>query len=91
MAQQKVVVEIFGQNLNLRSTADPQYAASLAEYVDGQIRRVSRQSNDPLKVVLLASMNIANDLFQERKNQEESNEALSKKADLLLEMVDRAV
>ena len=36
------------------------------DYVDKQIMKVSRQSNDPLKVVLLASMNIANDFFSEQ-------------------------
>ena len=54
--------------MNLKSDADPEYAQKLADYVDKQIMKVSRQSNDPLKVVLLASMNIANDFFSEQKN-----------------------
>ncbi len=91
MDPKKVVVEIFGQQLNLKSSASPEYAAELAEYVDGQIRKVSRQSNDPLKVVLLASMNIANELFEERKIQRETAEALAQRADSLLEKLERAV
>lgn len=88
--ENKLVVEIFGQALNLKSAANPEYTSQLAEYVDSQIHKVSRQSNDPIKVVLLASMNIANELFEEKKAKEESEEVLSQRADSLLEMVRRA-
>lgn len=88
--ENKLVVEIFGQSLNLKSAANPEYTSQLAEYVDSQIHKVSRQSNDPIKVVLLASMNIANELFEEKKAKEESEEALSQRADSLLEMMRRA-
>ena len=85
-----ISVEIFGQQLHLKSAADPSYTAQLAEYVDGQIRKVSRQSNDPLKVVLLASMNIANELHEERKKQEEADDMLSRRADSLLQRIERS-
>lgn len=85
-----ISVEIFGQQLHLKSAADPAYTAQLAEYVDSQIRKVSRQSNDPLKVVLLASMNIANELHEERKKQEESAEILERRADSLLQKIERS-
>ena len=91
MSQQKLSVEIYGQQLNLKSAADSQYTSELAEFVDGHIRKVSGQSNDPLKVALLASMNIANELFEERKSQQESQDAISQRADSLQEMLDRAV
>ncbi len=88
--ENKLMVEIFGQSLNLRSSANAEYTLQLAEYVDSQIHKVSRQSNDPIKVVLLASMNIANELFEEKRAKEKSEEALSQRADSLLEMVKRA-
>ncbi len=83
-------VRIFGQSLHLRSSANSEYTSRLAEYVDSQIHKVSRQSNDPLKVALLASMNIASELFEEKKTKEKSEEVLSRRADSLLEMVRRA-
>lgn len=86
----KLMVEIFGHSLNLKSSANAEYTLELAEYVDSEIRKVSRQSNDPIKVVLLASMNIANELFEEREAKEKSEEALSRRADSLLEMVKRS-
>ena len=88
--ENKFVVEIFGHSLNLRSSADTEYTSELADFVDAEIRKVSRQSNDPIKVVLLASMNIANELFEERKTKERSEEDLSRRADSLLEMVRKA-
>ena len=91
MAQQKIVVEIFGQHLNLRSAADLTYASELAEFVDEQVHKVASQSNDPLKVVLLASMNIANELFQERKSSQENIDAVSDRADSLIEMLERSL
>lgn len=91
MAPQKIMVEIFGQQLNLKSAADSGYASELAQYVDEQIHRVASQSNDPLKVALLASMNIANELFQERKSRQENLDAVSERADSLLEMLERSL
>ena len=91
MNQQKLVVEIFGQQLTLKSEADLEYATRLASYVDEQIRKVSRQSNDPIKVVLLASMNIANELFEEQDSKAERANALAQKADSLIAMVQKAI
>jgi len=91
MSEKKLTLKIFGQVLNLKSDADSEYAKKLADYVDKQIMKVSRQSNDPLKVVLLASMNIANDFFSEQKNLIDNNEAISVKADKLIELIKEAV
>ncbi len=91
MNQQKLVVEIFGQQLTLKSEADPEYATRLASYVDEQIRKVSRQSNDPIKVVLLASMNIANELIEEQDSKAARALALARKADSLIAMVQKAI
>ena len=91
MNEQKLVVEIFGQQLTLKSEAELEYATRLAAYVDEQIRKVSRQSNDPIKVVLLASMNIANELFEEQDSKAESTSALAQKADSLIDMVQKAI
>ncbi len=85
----KFVVEIFGHTLSLRSSANPEYTSRLAEYVDGEIHKVSRQSNDPMKVVLLASMNIANELFEMKKDGRKNEQILSQRADSLLRMVER--
>jgi cell division protein ZapA len=87
---EKFIVEIFGQQLNLKSSANLQYAQDLVQFVDDQIRKVANQSNDPLKVALLASMNIANELFEERRVQQESADVIAQRADSLIEMLEKS-
>jgi cell division protein ZapA len=87
---EKFIVEIFGQQLNLKSSANLQYAQDLVQFVDDQIRKVANQSNDPLKVALLASMNIANELFEERRVQQESADVIAQRADSLIEMLKKS-
>ena len=40
MSEKKLTLKIFGQVLNLKSDADPEYAQKLADYVDKQIMKV---------------------------------------------------
>ena len=87
---EKFIVEIFGQQLNLKSSANLEYAQDLVQFVDDQIRKVANQSNDPLKVALLASMNIANELFEERRVQQESADVIAQRADSLIEMLKKS-
>jgi len=87
---EKFIVEIFGQQLNLKSSANLQYAQDLVQFVDDQIRKVANQSNDPLKVALLASMNIANELFEERRVQQESADVIAQRAGSLIEMLKKS-
>lgn len=58
-----VQVEIFGQPYRLRADEDPEYVQRLAEYVDGRMREVARQTSavDSLKVAVLTALNIADD------------------------------
>ncbi|MFQ6111668.1 MAG: cell division protein ZapA [Nitrospinota bacterium] len=83
-----IKVNIFGQDLTLKSEAQEEYAHKLASYVDGQMRRVSSQSTDPLKVAILAAMNIANDLFQREREEAEREQQARRKAEDLIQMLE---
>jgi cell division protein ZapA len=69
---QSISVEIYDQVYNLRGT-DPAYIKHLARLVDAKMRAVSEQGGtvDSLRVAVLASLNIADDLVcaRERYNQ----------------------
>jgi cell division protein ZapA len=67
-----VQVQILGQQLPLRTEADPKYAIELAEYVDGKMREVTKMLPvaSVSKVAILASLNIADELFKERANKQ---------------------
>jgi cell division protein ZapA len=63
-----VNVEIHGQRYAVRSELEPQYVGELASYVDDKMRQAARElaSADPLRVAVVAALNIADDLFNAR-------------------------
>jgi cell division protein ZapA len=66
---QTISVEIYDQVYNLRGT-DPTYIQHLARLVDAKMRAVSAQGGtvDSLRVAVLASLNIADDLICAREH-----------------------
>jgi cell division protein ZapA len=61
-------VEIHGQRYAVRSDLDPQYISELAGYLDEKMRSAARElsSTDPLRIAVIAAMNIADELFKAR-------------------------
>ncbi|MDI6808307.1 MAG: cell division protein ZapA [Candidatus Eisenbacteria bacterium] len=59
-------VSIFGEEYPLKGEGDPDYVARIAEYVDKKMKESAEKYRTfPLhKVAVLASMNIAGELFQ---------------------------
>jgi cell division protein ZapA len=68
-------VEIFGQTYNVRGEGDPEYLAELARFVDGRMREVAAQvaTVDPLKIAILAALNIADELSRFQKQRESAS------------------
>ncbi|MGE5176210.1 MAG: cell division protein ZapA [Hyphomicrobiales bacterium] len=62
-----VSVSIFGSEYKIKG-ADPEYIQSVAAYVDGKMRELERRlaTGTPTKIAILASLNIADELFRER-------------------------
>jgi len=65
-------VEIFGQTYNVRGEGDPDYLAELARFVDSRMREVAAQVTtvDPMKIAILAALNIADEFSRYRKERE---------------------
>ena len=65
-------VEIFGQTYNVRGEGDPDYLAELARFVDSRMREVASQvaTIDPMKIAILASLNIADEFSRYREQRE---------------------
>jgi cell division protein ZapA len=59
-------VVIFGERYTLRSDDAPAHVHQVAEFVDGKFREVAKGSPvlAPSKVAVLASLNIADELFK---------------------------
>ncbi|MGE5834345.1 MAG: cell division protein ZapA [Acidobacteriota bacterium] len=68
MSSRVVNVEIHGQRYAVRSELEPQYVGELASYVDEKMRQAARElaSADPLRVAVVAALNIADDLYNAR-------------------------
>lgn len=63
-------IEIFDQSYQIRGEIDPSYVHQVAAYVDRKMREIADASKtvDSLKVAVMAALNIADELFQEREN-----------------------
>jgi cell division protein ZapA len=63
-----VRVIIFGNEYTIRGEANADYIRELAHYVDGKMREISKNANlnIPLKVSILAAINLADEVFRLR-------------------------
>lgn len=73
-------VEIFGQAYNVRGDGDPKYLMELARFVDSRMREVAAEVKtvDPMKIAILAALNIADEFSRFRKQRQESAAWLEK-------------
>jgi len=64
-----VSVTIFGQSYSLRAEEDGTYVEDLARYVDTKMRTLSESTgaSEPLRVAVLAALNIADEFFKLEK------------------------
>lgn len=67
-----IAVEIYGQTYNVRGEGDPQYLTELAQFVDSRMRLIGSQvqSSDPMRIAILAALNIADEFFRYRTERE---------------------
>ena len=72
VAKNVVQVEIFGHSYTIRGEAQQDYILDVAAYVDRKMREITEKL--PVaslsKVAILASLNIADELFKERTRRE---------------------
>ena len=63
-----VQVDIHGQQYSIRSELDPQYIGAIAAYLDEKMRLAAREltSSDPLRVAIIAALNIVDELHRAR-------------------------
>lgn len=83
-------VEIMGREYRIRGNADEQYVQEVARYVDAKLREVSQGSSMPAsdRAAVLTAMNIADELFQLRRAQNEELSTIEKKAENLISLLD---
>ena len=85
-----VQVQIFGHSYSIRGEADQGYILEVAAYVDRKMREITEKL--PVaslsKVAILASLNIADELFKERAQKQAQSEQLNHQAARLNAVLD---
>ncbi len=94
MADERVVpVTINGQRYPIRSDLDPAYVARLAAYVEERMRAASESAptGDPMRLAVLAALNIADELFRVRAGSTAKDGELVERAGQLERLLDRVL
>ena len=86
-------VEIFGQTYNVRGEGDPKYLSELARFVDSRMREVAAEVStvDPMKIAILAALNIADEFSRFRKQRQEAAGILIEKTEEISERLGKVI
>lgn len=89
-------VNICGENFQIKSDQSPQVIERVAGYLDFKIREMSKGAInvDKFRVVVLAAMNLAGELFEARTRLEEHEKQstqIQEKAKTLNASLDKAI
>lgn len=83
-------VEICDRVYAVTGAIDGEYLERLSAYVDGKMREIQESSRtvDTVKVAVMAALNIADELFQQRDRAERVEAAVADKSIRCSEMLD---
>jgi cell division protein ZapA len=89
--KRSVTVQIAGQRYSLRSDGDDESVKELASFVDARIRDIQRQTRtaDTQALATLAALQIAEELFGERRAQAALRKKIRDKSQALLQFLER--
>jgi len=86
-----VTVVIYGHEYTLKGEAEPDYVERVAEFVDRKMREVA--GNPALvsttKIAILAAINIADELFRERRKRQEALAMLDDKTGQIAALLEK--
>lgn len=93
MGKRSVVVHIGGQRYVVRSDADEAYVQTLAGYVDERVKEVQKSSKPVTSqsLAVLAALNVADDLFQERRKRIDLRQRVIDRSKAVIALLEREV
>ena len=88
-----VKINIYGMEYPVKAGEDIEYVKSIAKYVDSVISEIDKSMNkkSPLTVVMMAALNIADELFRERQEKHKTREKINQDASILIEKIGEKV
>ena len=86
----RVEVEILGQKYTIRSEAAPDYVRELAAFVEQRVRQIRGDgaAQDPVKLLALAALDIADELFRQRDERALADTDASTRLGALSQLLD---
>ena len=85
-----IEVQIDGKSFAVRSEADPAYVDELARFFEARYKEVSpKRGSNPFKQAVLAGLNIAEELFQQRNENEMLRRRVQERCERIQELVDQ--
>jgi len=93
MSESKMItVNIYGQDYMLKSDADEEYINKIAKIVEDRMKDIENTGLDPnsqqLKIVVLAAMNIADELLQSERKKNKLITKIETKSNSFIEYID---
>lgn len=90
--ERRTDVEIFGERYTLRAGERAEYLLQVSEYVDRKFHEVAKESPAlvPSKIAVLASLNIADELFKQQESVRRLEETILARLDGLFALLDGA-
>lgn len=84
-------VVIYNQTYNLRSDHGEEYINELAEYVDKRMNEIARATMtvDSLRVAILSALQIADELYQSRREMKETDDEIAERSGKYAELLDQ--
>jgi cell division protein ZapA len=85
-----VEVIILGQKYTIKGDASEEYIRKLASYVDTRLKEVNSSVPNvmPVKALILTSLNIADELFRMKTEQEKVTKVIEDKTAVLTSLFD---
>ena len=89
--KRSVTVQIAGVRYALKTEEDDRWVKSVAAFVDGKIREVQKHTRtvDTQAVAVLTALQIAEELFNERRQSSELRKKIREKGQSLLDVLAR--
>ena len=87
---ESVEVIILGQKYTIKGDAPEEYIKNLASYVDARLKEVNSSVPNvmPVKALILTSLNIADELFRLKTQQEKLTKVIEDKTEALSSLFD---
>jgi cell division protein ZapA len=88
--EHSVQIEIFGMSYSIKTKEDPDYTKRIASYINQKMYEITQNAQlvSTNKIAVLASINIADELFKEKKKGTIELEDLLKRSENLIDLID---